>query len=384
MNTEPTKRAREEEWTAELGAAPARGEHDPRRDRVLLSAIARVAPGTPLREGIDDIIRAHEGALVVIAAPEELAFLYSGGMKLDLPFTPQLLYELAKMDGAIIVNEDVTKLAYANVQLMPDPTIASNETGTRHRTGERVAKQTGALVISISQQRETVTVFLGPRRYQLEPIADVLAKTNQALGTLETYRQRLDQVLTRLTALEFQNAVVLDDVLVVLQRAELTTRMAEEIERACVELGSEARLIRMQLEELVGEVPREKGAVLYDYHAVGGPEATREGLEALAAIPYTELLEFELLAVLGYPASTNPLDHSVTPRGYRVLSHVPRLPDTLIRNVVEGFGNLDAIVRASQRDLEGIDGVGAVRAREIREGLRRLQEHNLVDRFLQL
>ena len=384
MSTEPKKRTRPESWPSELGAPRGRGDHDVRRDPVLLTAIAQVAPGTPLRDGIDDIIRAHEGALIVLGNPAELSFLYSGGMKLDLPFTPQLLYELAKMDGAIIVPEDVSRLAYANVQLMPDPTIASHETGTRHRTAERVAKQTGALVVSISQQRETVTVFLGNRRYQLQPIAEVLSKTNQALATLETYRQRLDQVLTRLTALEFQNAVVLDDVLVVLQRAELTTRMAEEIERGCVELGAEGRMIRMQLEELVGEVPREKGAVLYDYHSKGGPESTREGLEALAGIPYTELLEFELLAVLGFPASMNPLDHSVTPRGYRVLSHIPRLSDALIRNVVDGFGNLESIVRASQRDLEGIDGVGAVRAREIREGLRRLQEHNLVDRFLQL
>jgi diadenylate cyclase len=384
MSAESKKRNRQETWPAELGAPRGRGDHDPRRDPVLLGAIAQVAPGTPLRDGIDDIIRAHEGALIVLGNPSELSFLYSGGMELDLPFKPQLLYELAKMDGAIIVTTDVTKIAYANVQLMPDPTIASNETGTRHRTAERVAKQTGALVVSISQQRETVTVFLGSRRYQLEPIGEVLSKTNQALATLETYRQRLDQVLTRLTALEFQNAVVLDDVLVVLQRAELTTRMAEEIERGCVELGSEGRMIRMQLEELVGEVPREKGAVLYDYHAKGGADATREGLEALAGIPYTELLEFELLAVLGFPASMNPLDHSVAPRGYRVLSHIPRLSDSLIRNVVDGFGNLESIVRASQRDLESVDGVGAVRAREIREGLRRLQEHNLVDRFLQL
>jgi diadenylate cyclase len=320
----------------------------------------------------------------VIGEPGELSFLFSGGMPLDLPFTSQLLYELAKMDGAIIVNPALSRIAYANVQLMPDPTIASAETGTRHRTAERVAKQTGALVISISQQRETVTVFVGNRRYQLEPIADVLAKTNQALGTLETYRQRLEQVLTRLTALEFQNAVVLDDVLVVLQRAELTTRMAQEIERAVVELGAEGRLIRMQLEELVGNVPSEKAAVVYDYHAVGGTERTSEALEALAQLAYQDLLEFELLAVLGYPASTNPLDTSVSPRGYRVLSQIPRLPDNVIRHVVADMGSLDAIVRASQRDLEAVGGVGSVRAREIREGLRRLQEHNLVDRYLQI
>jgi diadenylate cyclase len=288
------------------------------------------------------------------------------------------------MDGAIIVTSDLTRLAYANVQLMPDPTIPSAETGTRHRTAERVAKQTDALVISISQQRSTISVYVGHGRYQLDPIADVLAKTNQALATLDTYRQRLEQVLTRLTALEFQNAVVLDDVLVVLQRAEMNTRMAEEIERDCVELGAEGRLIRMQLEELVGHVPREKAAVIADYHAEGDPERTREGLEALAALPYQDLLEFELLAVLGYPASVNPLDHSVSPRGFRVLSHIPRLPEGVIRRVVTKMDGLEAIVRATQRDLEGVEGVGAVRAREIREGLRRLQEHNLVDRYMQV
>jgi diadenylate cyclase len=278
----------------------------------------------------------------------------------------------------------VTKLSYANVQLMPDPTIPSAETGTRHRTAERVAKQTNALVISISQQRETVTVFVGQSRYQLEPIPDVLAKTNQALSTLETYRARLEQVVTRLTALEFQNAVKLDDVLVTLQRAELTTRMAEEIERACVELGEEGRLIRMQLEELVADVPHEKAALVYDYHSEGGPDRTGEGLDALAALPYDQLLEFELLAVLGYPATTNPMDYSVAPRGYRVLSHIPRLPDGVVKRVVANLEGLDGIVRASQRELEAVEGVGTVRAREIREGLRRLQEHNLVDRYLQL
>src|SRR2546429_4936025 len=200
------------------------------------------------------------------------------------------------MDGGITVTWAGRKPESATVQLRRDPTIPSSKPGTRHRTAERVAKQTDALVISISQQRETVTVFVGQSRYQLEPIADVLAKTNQALGTLETYRTRLEQVLTRLTALEFQNAVMLDDVLVTLQRAELTTRMAEEIERACVELGEEGRLIRMQLEELVADVPDEKAALVYDYHADGGAERTRAGLEPPPGIPYHQLPEFKLLA----------------------------------------------------------------------------------------
>src|SRR6187200_2992466 len=268
---------------------------DPRTDKTLLSALSRVAPGTPLRAGMDDIIRAELGALLVIGDPNALSFLYSGGMRLDLPFTSQLLYELAKMDGAIILNETAHKIVYANVQLMPDPSIASAETGTRHRTAERVAKQTDALVISISQQRETVTIFIGDLRYQLGEISDVLARTNQAIGTLETYRQRLDQGLTRLTALEFQSAVMLDDVLVVLQRAEMTTRMADEIERNCIELGEEGRLIRMQLDELMADVVTEKAAVVYDYERSGEPAAGAAVLERLAQIPYAKLLEAEEL-----------------------------------------------------------------------------------------
>jgi diadenylate cyclase len=384
MHTRPTA-DRHGEPDSALGFTRTPSEDDPRRDPRLLEALERIAPGADLRQAIDDIIRSREGALIVVGDPEALSFLYSGGIRLDQPFTPQLLFELAKMDGAIVVDPNVTKLAYANVQLMPDPTIPSNETGTRHRTAERVAKQTGALVISISQQRSTISLYTGPARYQLDPIVELLAKTNQALATLETYRQRLEQVLTRLTALEFQNAVVLDDVLVVLQRAEMTTRMAAEIERDCVELGSEGRLIRMQLTELIGEVPAERASVVYDYHVDGDGPKAQLALEGLHAVPYRQLLDFERLAeLLGYPRDVNPLDYSVTPRGFRVLSHIPRLPEQVVKRVARDMSGLDSIVRASQRDLEGIAGVGAVRAREIREGLRRLQEHNLVDRYLQL
>jgi diadenylate cyclase len=378
-------RHREERSRAPAGLHRRPLEHDPRRDPRLLAAIERVAPGTELRQGIDDIIRARSGALIVIGEPSELEFMFSGGMRLALPFTPQLLYELAKMDGAIIVDHELKSLAYANVQLMPDPAIPSAETGTRHRTAERVAKQTGALVISISQQRETVSLFIGELRYQLDTIAEVLAKTNQAVATVETYRQRLEQVLTRLTALEFQNAVMLDDVLVVLQRMELTTRMAAEVERDYLELGSEGRLIRIRLEELMGDIPGEKAAVVFDYRAEDGEGGVQDALERLGALSYPQLLESEELAdVLGYPRSVNPLDYAVAPRGLRVLSQIPRLPENVARRVVVDLESLEAILRASGRELEAVEGVGQARAREIREGLRRLQEHNLVDRYLQL
>lgn len=351
----------------------------------LLEALRTVAPGTALRSGIDDIIRARLGALIAIGEPSKLAFLFSGGMRINLPFSPQHLYELAKMDGAIIVNRELSRLVYANVQLLPDANIPSSETGTRHRTAERVARQTNAMMVSISQQRETVTLFHGEARYQLARIPDLLGRTNQALATLESYRQRLDQGLTRLTALEFQSAVTLDDVIVVLQRAEMTHRMADEVERDCIELGQEARLIRMQLDDLAEGVQRERAAVVFDYVADGRKGKGATAVEALGNLSSSESVDPErYVELLRYEAGTDPLDLSVEPRGYRMLSHIPRVPEGVVRRLVRDLGSFDAIVRASHRELEQVEGVGAVRAREIREGLRRLQEHNLVDRYLDL
>ena len=381
-----TTERRSEHRLGDLGFTRIPAEEDLRRKNPeLLAAIAKIAPGTGLREAVDDVIRSHEGALIVVGDPNVLAFLYSGGIRLDAPFRRSSSTSSRRWTARSSSTTTIKRLAWANVQLMPDPTIPSDETGTRHRTAERVAKQTGALVVSVSQQRETVTIFVGPARYQLDPVADVLAKTNQALGTLDTYRQRLEQVLTRLTALEFQNAVVLDDVLVVLQRAEMITRMAARIARDCIELGTEGRLIRLQLEEFVGDVPGERDAIVRDYHVLGADEEATAALADLSELRYQELLEFGRLAeVLGYARGVNPLDQAVVPRGYRMLSHLPRLPEPLVRRVVADLGGLDAVVRASQRELEAVEGVGTVRAREIREGLRRLQEHNLVDRYLQL
>ena len=350
---------------------------DPRRDPRLLDSIARVAPGTRLREGIEDIIRSHEGALIVIGDPQALSFVYSGGIPLDMQFSPQLLYELAKMYGAIVVNESVSRLAYANVQLMPDPAISSSETGTRHRTAERVAKQTNALVIAISQERETLTLFVGSHRYLLDRIPDVLARANQALATLEAYQRRLDQQLARLTALELRGAVMLVDVLGVVQRAEMSTRVAYEIERNCIELGSEGRLIKLQLEELVGELSAEKRTLVYDYNAADGIEA-EEAMERLSRLSFAELLEPEfLLQLLAYPRNIVPLDHRVEPRGYRVLSHLARLPTGAARRIVTAFGGLDAILEASNEELQKVDGIGRNRARYIKEAMRRLKELDL-------
>src|SRR5215208_5016997 len=343
-----------------------------------------VAPGTAMREGIDNILHARTGGLIVIGDPEELSLLFSGGIRLDIDYTPALLYQVAKMDGAIILNGNGTKITWANVQLMPDPTILSLETGTRHRTAERVSKQTEALVIAVSQRREVVSLYVDGAKYILEDIPVVLAKANQALATLDKYRTRLDQVSTRLTALEFAGGATLHDVLTVLQRSELVTRMAVEIERYIVELGTEGRLIEMQLEEVMVGVATERGALTHDYMVDDSEEGFALVLDSLARLPHQDLLDFGRLAeLLGYDRKVNTLDHPVAPRGHRILGRIPRLPKLLIQRIVADFGGLEEILAANDTELADVEGVADVRAKEIREGLRRLQEINLVDRYLQ-
>jgi diadenylate cyclase len=357
-------------------------ELEARQDPRLMRALDAVAPGTPLREGIDNIVHSRTGGLILIADAEDVSFLFSGGIKLDVDYTPALLYQVAKMDGAIVLRDDAKKIAWANVQLMPDPTILSMETGTRHRTAERVSKQTKALVIAISQRRDVVSLYVDGIKYILEDIPTVLSKANQGLATLEKYRARLDQIAGRLTALEFAGGAVLYDVLSALQRAELVTRMAAEVERYIIELGTEGRLIEMQLEETVVGVMSDRAALVRDYSTAETEVVLERTLSELAELPHTELLDFGRLAeLLGYDRKTNTLDFPVTPRGYRALSNVPRLPRLVAQKVVNHFGDLDALLAASDGDLESVEGVGEARAKEIREGLRRLQEVDLVDRY---
>src|SRR5215470_4102578 len=359
-------------------------ELDSRQEPRLVKALEMVAPGTALREGIDNILHAKTGGLITIGDPDELSFLFSGGIKLDIDYTPALLYQVAKMDGGIVLNVNATKIAMANVQFTPDPTILSLETGTRHRTAERVSKQTDAVVIAISARREVVSLYVDGAKYILEDIPVVLAKANQALATLDKYRTRLDQVSTRLTALEFEGGATLHDVLTVLQRSELVTRMAVEIERYNDTLATEGRLIEMQLEETMVGTAADKAALVHDYLAEDSDEAFAGALDQIGRLPHQDLLDFGRLAeLLGYDRKVNTLDYPVSPRGYRILGRIPRLPRLVVQNIVREFRGLDEILAATDAELETVEGVGEIRAKDIREGLRRLQEINLVDRYLQ-
>ena len=349
-----------------------------------MRALEMIAPGTALREGIDSILHARTGGLIVIGEPEDLSFLNSGGIKLDIDYTPAFLYQLAKMDGAIILNANATKVTMANVQLMPDPTILSHETGTRHRTAERVSKQTDALVIAISQRREVVSVYVDGVKYILEDIPIVLAKANQALATLDKFRTRLDQVATRLTALEFEGGTTLHDVLTVLQRSELVTRMAVEIERYIVELGSEGRLIEMQLEETMVGAAAEKSALVQGLpgRRLRRGLRPRAGGNRQARPPGPARLRAPGRAARLRPQAQHARLSRLAAGLPRAGAH-PAAAQARGASIVAEFGGLDELLAASDSELEAVEGVGEIRAKDIREGLRRLQELNLVDRYLQ-
>jgi diadenylate cyclase len=354
-----------------------------RQDPRLLRALDVVAPGGALREGIDSIVHARTGGLLVVSDLDEISHMLSGGLRLDVDYTPAMLYQVAKMDGAIVLNAEATKIAWANVQLMPDPTILSSETGTRHRTAERVSKQTDALVIAVSQRRDVVSLYVEGTKYKLQDIPAVLAKANQGLATLEKYRERLDQVSSRLTQLEFEGRTVLHDALSALQRAELVTRMAVEVERYIVELGTEGRLVEMQLEETMVGVAADKAALVRDYSVEDSEQSLAAVLQALSRLPHEDVLDFGRLAeLLGYDRKLNTLDFPVSPRGYRILGHVPRIPKLVVQKITHELGGLEEVLQASDADLAAVDGVGPLRAKDIREGLRRLQEVDLVDRYL--
>jgi diadenylate cyclase len=349
----------------------------------LRATLQAIAPGTSLRDGLERILRGRTGALIVLGTDRTVDSIATGGFDLNVPFTATGLRELAKMDGAIIVDTNVSRILKAAVHLMPDHTIPSEETGTRHRTADRVARQTGFPVISVSQSMQIIAAYVGETRHVLEDSGQILSRANQALATLERYKLRLDEVSSTLSALEIEDLVTVRDVAVVAQRLEMVTRIAREIEDYVLELGTDGRLLSLQLEELVTGVDVERELVIRDYVPGGrrgkSPEALLLRMEALTA---TELVDPAATArVLGL-GNLEHLDSAIAPRGYRLLAKVPRLPAAVVDRLVEHFGTLQKLLSAGVEDLQVVDGVGELRARSVREGLSRLAESTILERYV--
>lgn len=352
------------------------------KEEELIETLKILAPGTPLREGLENLLRAKTGALIVISDRESIMKIVDGGFYINVDFTPAYIYELGKMDGAIILSNDAKKILYANAQLVPDSSIPSSETGIRHRIAEQVAKETGEIVIAISQRRNIITLYKGYHKYVIQDTDKILTKANQAIQTLEKYRISLDRAMNSLTALEFEDLVTVYDVALVLQRTEMVMKIAYEIEKFAYELGNEGRLVSMQLEELVDHVKEDGKHIIYDY-SINHEEDYEMIQRSIKALTSEELLNLTNISrILGYGNNLNALDLSVSSKGYRILAKIPRLPLSVVDNLVKQFNGFQKILRASIEELDDVEGIGEVRARAIKEGLRRLQEQVLLDRHI--
>ena len=349
----------------------------------ITSVLKLIAPGTPIREGLESILRAKTGALLLITDNNEvIKEIVDGGFVINEDYTSSKLYELAKMDGAIVLSGDMRKILYANAQLIPEHEIQTTETGTRHRTAERTAKQTGELVISISQRRNIITVFKGNDRYVLEDTDVVLNKANQAIQTLEKYKKVFDNKLNILNEYEFNDIVTLQNVLLAIQRAEMVMRIVEEIQRQIYELGDDGRLVKMQLDELIGGLEKEESLIIKDY-IVRKKKSPDKILEELKDLEYEELLKESFIAkLLGYEYFDNYDEVAVYPKGYRILSKIPRMPNNIVENLVDSFKSFQHILAADIESLDEVEGIGEVRARTIKQSLKRMQEQFVFDEFI--
>jgi diadenylate cyclase len=350
------------------------------KDKEIKSILKIMAPGTQLREGLENILRAKTGALIMISDNETNSKIIDGGFTINADYNPAYIYELAKMDGAIVVSSDLKKIISANTQLMPDSSIPTFETGTRHRTANRVAKQTGAIVIAISQRRHIITVYKDDIKYVLKDSSVILGKANQAIQTLEKYVSELERVTNNLNLLEFQDVATLFDVLTVIQRTEMVMRIVAEVERYICELGNEGRLISMQLAELVKSIEQDGILLIRDYcQSNMDYNEVYRGIQEMSS---EELLDLEgICKQLGYNGIPF-IDTLISPRGYRIINKIPRIPSNVIENLVKNFKELKAVLEASYDQLDKVEGIGEARARAIKNGLRRIKERVMLDKLL--
>ena len=354
-----------------------------KNDEELINILKIIAPGTLFREGLDNILKAKTGALIIIGDTKEVLDLVDGGFRIDEEYTPARLYELAKMDGAIVLSKDLKRILLANTQIIPSPKILTQETGTRHRTAERTAKQTGELVVSISQRRNIITVFKGDFRYTIEDSSKIVTKANQALQTLENYKRVFDTKLKVLNEYEFNDIVTLDNVITCIQRAEMVNRVAEQVKRSIYELGEDGVLVKMQLEELIEDLPQEELLIIKDYIAPSRRLLPEKILQNIRLCSQNELIQSEIIArFLGYEQFDNYEEVAVYPRGYRILNKIPRMPNSIVTNLVKTFKSFQHILLADVDKLDEVEGIGEVRARTIKQSLRRMQEQFVFDNLM--
>lgn len=337
----------------------------------LRAQIAKIAPGTSLRAGLDRIVNGRTGALIVLGENETLTPLITGGFELSVPLTPTTLRELAKMDGALVVSSDLQTITHANVQLMPDAAVPTSETGTRHRTAERVSRQTGLPVISVSAAMGTISIFIEGERHQIHRSEHLLARANQGINAISGFRVLLREAVDKLSALEVQDQVTLRDLALVAQRYEMTNRLADEVASYVVQLGADGRLVALQLRELTNDLTTLGSLLQRDYERPGDEHLLLAGLHSFDD---EELFDVVMVGRALAQGGDLHLDSPIRARGIRQLMSIPRLPSHVAADLIAHFGGLTELFGASTAELRSVEGVDEGLARVVREGLVRLAE----------
>ena len=329
------------------------------------SELTQLLPGEPLRIGVDLIADKKSGALIVIGSSAKLDKISSGGVDLiDCEYSPEMLSELAKMDGAIIVDQFVTKILKANVHLNPSDTLSTTQTGTRHRTAERTAEETNLTVITVSEESSLVKVFTNSETTELEEPSVILGRVNESLQSVDRMRRRFDDAVAELGELEIENSLTNQQVLEVIQRGELLTRLAKQVRSEALRLGGEAGLVLIQIDSLESGVTNTLNLVLKDHLPAKKYRNIAKAIDEISRQTYEELNDIDYLgSVLG----KLPLDDLSTPKGYRVLARLPNLPENLHDSIIQKFKTLPKLLSASPEKLYEIEGIGRGRAQQLRD-----------------
>lgn len=337
----------------------------------LIPKIKMVAPGTLLRRALDDILMAEFGALIVflddVKAQENIL---EGGFYIGAGFSPEKLYELAKMDGAIILDESVSRILAANVQLAPDPSLPTNETGMRHRAAERMARQTSKFVLTISRRRGVITLYYKNHKHQINDINYLITRINQTISTVERYKENLDKKAVRIEGDEFLDQVQLIQVTEFLLHSAGIMNLLEEIAPYVLEIGTEGRLLAMRLKSVEEDVDAMVRLFIKDYCALRcSNQDVSRNIDELKRVEPADHLKVAHLLGWTSASETDLHDLTVTPRGYRLLRQVAKIPEGTADNVIERFKNLAKLIRANEESLMQVEGIGAKRAKSIIEGI---------------
>lgn len=333
--------------------------------------LSLVSPGSKLRKGLDNILDGQKGALILVGMNEEIEKVLDGGFILDCEYSPERLFELSKMDGAIVLDDNVEKILYANVHLQPDKRYLTEESGTRHRTAQRIAKQLNKVVIAISERKRVQTLYFGEIRYRLRTVQALVNEGVQGINTLERYKSVLDRSLTNLTLLEVDGLTTVEEVCIALQKFEMFSRIKMEVEECLFELGEEGKLLKLQFDDLVFGLDDERTEFLKDYSS-DSEKTEQDVCEEISALNDTELLDLaKISSILGYGKTARSLDNPVSTKGYRMLSKFGKLTKKDIDSLIDTFGELSKIEEAKVEELSEV--ISKFKANAIKRGFERIK-----------